>query len=73
MSSTSCGYAVIVTMAKGRPGADIDEASIEKLFQQLGFQVIKIRDVTKDVSMPVSNVYIYMTTCGTIFFFSKEQ
>ena len=73
MNSATCGYAVIVTMTKGCPGAESDEASIEKLFQQLGFQVIKIRDATKDVSMPVSNVYIYMTTCGTIFFFSKEQ
>ena len=53
MSSASCGYAVIVTMTKDRPGADSDEASIEKLFQQLGFQVIKIRDATKDVSMLV--------------------
>ena len=60
MRSASCGYAVIVTMAKGRPGADIDEASIVKLFQDLGFQVIMFRDATKDVSVPA-----YMTASGT--------
>ena len=49
MTSTPRGYAVIITMTKGRGGADVDERNIAELFQQLNFGVIKLTDKTKDV------------------------
>ena len=49
MSGSPRGYAVVITMTKGRPGADVDERMVAKLFQQLKFDVIKIKDKTREV------------------------
>ena len=49
MSSSPRGYAVVITMAKGRVGADVDERDIAELFQQLDFEVIKLKDKTREV------------------------
>ena len=49
MSSSPRGYAVVITMTKGRPGADVDERDIAELFQQLKFDVIKLKDKTREV------------------------
>ena len=51
MSSLPRGYAVVITMTKGRPGADVDENNIADLFQQLSFDVRKLRDKTKNVNV----------------------
>ena len=50
MSSSPRGYAVIITMTKGRDGADVDAQNIAELFEQLSFDVITIKDRNKDVS-----------------------
>ena len=49
MSSSPRGYAVVITMTKGRPGADVDERQVAELFQQLSFDVIKLKDKTREV------------------------
>ena len=50
MSSSPRGYAVVITMTKGRPGADVDESSITDLFHQLSFDVKIIKDKKKEVA-----------------------
>ena len=50
MSSSPRGYAVVITMTKGRPVADVDEDSITDLFHQLGCDVKVIKDKTKEVA-----------------------
>ena len=50
MDSLTCGYGVVITMTKGRAGADVDERDIAALFQQLNFDVKYLKDRTKDVS-----------------------
>ena len=49
MSSSPRGYAVVITMTKGRSGADVDERVVAELFQQLSFDVIKLKDKTREV------------------------
>ena len=51
MSSSPRGHAVVITMTKGRPGADVDENNIAELFQQLSFIVIRHKDKTKKVEL----------------------
>ena len=51
MSSSPRGYAVVITMTKGRSGADVDEQQVAELFHQLSFDIIKIKDTTREVSL----------------------
>ena len=64
MSSSPRGYAVIITMTKGRPGADVDERDIGELFKQLSFDVIILRDrnqkVTFSLNSPVSKLNAFL-------------
>ena len=64
MSSSPRGYAVVITMTKDRPGADVDEKNIAELFQQLNFHVKKLKDKTKNVKCFVLFVFtINMVSC----------
>ena len=58
MSSSPRGYAVIITMTKGRPGADVDDRDIAELFQQLSFDIIKLKDNTREVFPNIKYVFI---------------
>ena len=49
MSSSPRGYAIVITMTRDRPGANVDERDIAELFKQLSFDVIKLKDKTKEV------------------------
>ena len=49
MSSSPRGYAVVITMAKGRIGADVDERDVAELFKQLNFDVMQLKDKTREV------------------------
>ena len=49
MSSSPRGYAVVITMTKGRPGAEVDENNITELFRQLSFEVKKLKNKRKQV------------------------
>ena len=60
MSSLPRGYAVVITMTKGRPGADVDEKNVANLFQQLNFHVKKLKDKTRNV-----NVLLYSCLTST--------
>ena len=43
------GFAVIVNIAKGRPGSEKDISMMTDLFSQLQYEVITFEDVTKEV------------------------
>ena len=49
MTSSPRGYAVVITMTKDRPGADVDERVVAELFRQLKFDIIKIKDKIREV------------------------
>ena len=53
MKSLPRGFAIVITMTKGCPGADVDERDISELFQQLHFDVIALKDKTKKVKRRV--------------------
>ena len=43
------GFAVIVNIAKGRPGSEKDVSMMTDLFSQLQYQVMTLDNVTKEV------------------------
>ena len=43
------GFAVIVNIAKGRPGSEKDVSMMSELFSQLQYEVITYENVTKEV------------------------
>ena len=43
------GFAVIVNIAKGRPGSEKDVSMMTDLFSQLHYEVMTFEDVTKEV------------------------
>ena len=43
------GFAVIVNIAKGRPGSEKDVSMMSDLFSQLQYQVMTLENVTKEV------------------------
>ena len=47
------GFAVIVNIAKGRPGSEKDVSMMTDLFSQLNYDVIKFENVTKEVCIAV--------------------
>ena len=51
MTSSPRGYAVVITMTKDRAGADVDEKNITDLFQQLSFEVKKLKDRKKTCNL----------------------
>ena len=51
------GFAVIVNMAKGRPGSEKDVTMMTDLFEQLQYHVIKFEDWEKDVCTSISEPY----------------
>ena len=47
------GFAVIVNIAKSRPGSEKDVIMMTELFTQLHYEVIKFEDVRKEVCVVV--------------------
>ena len=65
MRSSPRGFAVVITMTKGRPGADVDERAVTDLFEQLSFDVRKFKDKTKEVSKIyfVRDCFVFLSVC----------
>ena len=58
------GFAVIVNIAKGRPGSEKDVSMMTDLFSQLQYEVITFEDVTKEVCS--ARAFGLLTHCSSL-------
>ena len=58
------GFAVIVNIAKGRPGSEKDVIMMTELFSQLHYEVMTLENVTKEVCS--ARAFGLLTHCSSL-------